>query len=41
MKITKIMPMKTNLEDRCYCCPYANTDVTFFLLTKVGLVTNK
>lgn len=32
MKITKIMPMKANLEDRCYLSPYTNTDVTFFYL---------
>lgn len=40
MKITKIMPVKTNLEDRCYLHPYTSTDVTF-LPIKVGLITSK
>lgn len=40
MKITKIMPVKTNLEDKYYLHPYASTDVTF-LTIKVGLITNK
>jgi len=29
MKITKIMVVKTNLEDRCYLSASFNIDVTF------------